>query len=57
MSNEEALAILRRESEIRKNMAPLSPLLELRGGDPLSEAIDVAIEALELCVMVEDDGK
>lgn len=57
MTNAEALEILRKESEFRKNMLPLSPLLEKQGADLLTQAIEVAIEALELCVMVEDDGR
>lgn len=57
MTNNEALSILREELWFRKNMLPTSPLLEEQGEDLLTQAIEVAIEALELCVMIEDDGR
>ena len=56
MINSEALEILRKESEFRKNMPPLSPLLENQGADLLTQALDIAISALELLACMEDDG-
>ena len=73
MTNSEALEILRKESECRhadyddycqqRNCDDCEyhymddDEAENLPNDKLTQAIDTAIEALELCVMIEDDAK
>lgn len=64
MTNVEALEILRKESKCRhENVACLETTGCLQGcplyvsGDDVTNAIDTAIEALELMVCLEDDKK
>ena len=64
MTNSEALDILRKESKCRHGEVEcyttsgcLDECSAYVSEDDFLLAIDVAIEALELCVMIEDDGR
>lgn len=63
MSNSEALGILQKELENRRNMSHSCAAYECDGckyatpNGNVDEAIETAIEALELCVMIEDDKR
>lgn len=63
MTNIEALDILQKELENRRNMSHSCAAYECDGckyatpNANVDEAIEVAIEALELCAMIEDDKR
>ena len=62
MSNKEALTILKKESACRNEEESCVGIkcLDCEHNvtyDDMTKAINVAIEAVEFCVMVEDDGK
>ena len=63
MANKEALEILRKELECRNSISHSCVINDCNGCQynvtnvEVTKAIETAIEALELCVMIENDGE